>query len=345
MKFLLSLLLAIPSLANALGSENPLLSGQTVTPAAIACSPSVNTVVVDDPVLTIDCTSNSITAGSPSTVTFLGNAFSVGVATFVVSSGKIGVGDATPNASFSMTLGDGSFASDQGILLDAPTNKATVLSFFAANTREWDLYSPASSTDLRLYDSADRVTFQAGGDVGIGNTDPQSVLHIGKNGSNQNLLISSGSAPSTDAYLRILYMGGGFVSLNGSDSRNVFVTDDKKTAPILFSAEGFQFSSDQNTSVTTMTIVNKRVGIGLPNPAASLDVAGLIQEWVRTKAQIDAITPTAGGQTVICSDCTVPFDTCVSTGSTLSGFRAVINSAINTAVPGTLVPKGCGSGN
>ena len=71
--------------------------------------------------------------------------------------------------------------------------------------------------------------------------------------------------------------------------------------------------------------------------------AGMIPS-IRTAAQIDAITGVVG-LVYICSDCTVPYDICVGTGTALSGFRAVVNSAINTAVPGTLVNKGCGSGN
>ena len=71
---------------------------------------------------------------------------------------------------------------------------------------------------------------------------------------------------------------------------------------------------------------------------------GAIVPGIRTKAQIDALPGILGAQ-IICSDCTVPYDICVGTGTGTSGYRAVLNSAINTAVPGTLVPKGCGSGN
>ena len=63
---------------------------------------------------------------------------------------------------------------------------------------------------------------------------------------------------------------------------------------------------------------------------------------IKTKAQFDALTP-AIGDTYYCSDCTVPYDICTATAATLSGFRAVTFSAISTAVPGTLVPKGCGT--
>lgn len=86
------------------------------------------------------------------------------------------------------------------------------------------------------------------------------------------------------------------------------------------------------------------VGVGTTNPTAKLEVVGSFLPQIRTKAQIDAITA-AVGHTYYCSDCTVPYDICIGTGTALSGFRATINSAINTAVPGTLVPKGCGTNN
>lgn len=72
--------------------------------------------------------------------------------------------------------------------------------------------------------------------------------------------------------------------------------------------------------------------------------AGQFVPYVRTKAQIDAITAVVGG-VVICSDCTVPYDVCVGTGTGVSDFRATINSAISTSIPGTLVNKGCGTNN
>lgn len=76
----------------------------------------------------------------------------------------------------------------------------------------------------------------------------------------------------------------------------------------------------------------------------NLSVSGATKPGIRTKAQLDATTPVIG-DTYYCSDCAVPYDICQATGATLSGFRAAINSAINTAIPGTLVPKGCGTNN
>ena len=54
--------------------------------------------------------------------------------------------------------------------------------------------------------------------------------------------------------------------------------------------------------------------------------------FARTKAQFDAITPTAAGQVYFCSDCTEKL-LCVSTGTTISGFQRSDSESI-----------GCGTG-
>lgn len=56
---------------------------------------------------------------------------------------------------------------------------------------------------------------------------------------------------------------------------------------------------------------------------------------VKTKAQFDALTPTAVGQTYLCSDCTIIYQLCVSTSGThISDFKASHSATV-----------GCGSGN
>lgn len=72
--------------------------------------------------------------------------------------------------------------------------------------------------------------------------------------------------------------------------------------------------------------------------AARLDgkvsVNAALAPWSRTKAQFDALTPAAAGEIYICSDCTVTYAVCVSTGTGLSDFRQTIAADTTT---------GCGS--
>ena len=119
----------------------------------------------------------------------------------------------------------------------------------------------------------------------------------------------------------------------------------------------FYFGSDATPDDTFMEItgsglVSYVVRVSSPNGSTDLMtigtqgdvlIAGIVKPGIRTKAQIDTLPGILGGQ-VMCSDCTVPYDVCVGTGTGVSQWRAVLNSAINTAVPGTLVSKGCGTG-
>lgn len=116
-----------------------------------------------------------------------------------------------------------------------------------------------------------------------------------------------------------------------------------------FAVSGGSVGVSTGTPQTTLD-VNGNAQFGSGTAKSTFTAAGILNmgaeftPLIRTKAQVDAITA-AVGRVVICSDCTVPYDICVGTGTGLSGFRAVVNSAINTAIPGTLVNKGCGSGN
>lgn len=72
------------------------------------------------------------------------------------------------------------------------------------------------------------------------------------------------------------------------------------------------------------------IGIGLTNPGEKLDIVGGTGIYVRTKAQLDAITPSRGGVLYACSNCTVPFAICISTGTGLSDFRQTISANVTT---------------
>ena len=88
---------------------------------------------------------------------------------------------------------------------------------------------------------------------------------------------------------------------------------------------------------------NHRVGIGTSLPSSVLDVSGGgIGSWCRTKAQIDTLVPGRAGEEICCSDCTVPYTKCNSTGTLASQYR--VQSA-TTTTPGIGTPNGCGTGN
>lgn len=74
---------------------------------------------------------------------------------------------------------------------------------------------------------------------------------------------------------------------------------------------------------TRMTIeTGGDIGIGTTDPTALLEVAGVIETFSRTVAQVQSLTPTAVGQILYCSNCTTP-DMCVSTGTAVNQFRRI----------------------
>jgi hypothetical protein len=81
-------------------------------------------------------------------------------------------------------------ANDQGLLINntgAATFSSNIVSIngngltefkINNNTSEWELYMPSGSTDLRFYRGADKVTFLANGNVGIGTASPAKKLDV-----------------------------------------------------------------------------------------------------------------------------------------------------------------------
>ena len=87
--------------------------------------------------------------------------------------GKVGIGTATPGAKLDVyNTGASSYLRVSG---DVAQQQG--LEFFDSAQR-WVIYKPASTTDLRFYSGGDRVTLQAGGNVGIGTASPTHKLNV-----------------------------------------------------------------------------------------------------------------------------------------------------------------------
>lgn len=99
------------------------------------------------------------------------------VAVTIDQSGFVGIGTTGPAGKL--------HTKDTGVginvysIIDAEATGQAALAFYKSGSSKWIEYVPASSNDLRWFDSADRVTFQAGGNVGIGTTAPVALLHVG----------------------------------------------------------------------------------------------------------------------------------------------------------------------
>lgn len=113
------------------------------------------------------------------------------------------------------------------------------------------------------------------------------------------------------------------------------------TAGYLFTASGSSFT--MSGAAGFMTSGSSVTASGFFGNGSGVTNVMAMGVGTKTKAQFDATTPMLGDM-YLCSDCTVPYDICAATAASLGSFRATLNSAINTVVPGTLVPKGCGTG-
>lgn len=129
----------------------------------------------------------------------------VGYASFAASGGLIRLGGSTYPSNASYTLGtptsrwgnaytakadiSGGYTSPGQVKITGSSGNHAYLGITADNGNEagiqiqnagitrWNIYRPASTNDLRFYDTADRLTIQAGGKVGIGTSNPSYKLH------------------------------------------------------------------------------------------------------------------------------------------------------------------------
>jgi len=132
----------------------------------------------------------NVTAGTFGAGNFVfQNNLTVGTTQFFVNkdSGNVGIG--TTASDYNLQVGADDSSSQQEIGVNSAANIAAGYIWDVAGTAKWFLNRPASSNDLRLNEVGvgDKVTFQAGGNVGIGTTSPEGKLHIIKGTTNSGV--------------------------------------------------------------------------------------------------------------------------------------------------------------
>ena len=201
----------------------------------------------------------------------------------VLSGGNVGIGTTSPSNLLHVNNASGTLAGIRvdtvaatagnggALVLNAPSG-SNHLMFEVAGSQKWIQY--ISGNDLRLYDSADRVTFQAGGNVGIGTTSPTGNLEIAKTASGAlgaNLFLRNNAAVAAGNAVQI-----SMAANSGGDATTPTTKIVMTEAAGAYSKLGF-FTYAADGVVERLTIANGgNVGIGTTTPGSKLEVSGQI---------------------------------------------------------------------
>jgi hypothetical protein len=222
----------------------------------------------------------------------------IGNSSIFENNGFVGFGTTSPGANMHLKGGG-----QQMLRIDPDTTSQNLVEFYRAGVPKW-LWYMTGTDDFRFWDTTDRVTFRAGGNVGIGTVSPNAKLHIA--GAGQMLRIDPNS---TSQNIVEFYVAGVpkwlWYITSGGDFR-VWDTTDRVT----FQAGG-------------------NVGIGTTNPTTRLEVAGAVKSTTGGFVFPDASTQTTAGVTSLTAGTGIT----VGTGSTPS--VAVNTTAIQARVTGT----------
>ncbi len=109
-----------------------------------------------------------------STITVEGSAFSVGGSTLVVKNGRVGIGNTAPEYDFSVKNVAPTMSMESG------EGQANTM-YFRSTVNRWNIQR-TGAYDLQFYDyggtAGVRLVLKTGGNIGIGNNDPATKLHI-----------------------------------------------------------------------------------------------------------------------------------------------------------------------
>ena len=120
------------------------------------------------------------------------------------TTGNVGIGTTNPTSLLYLSSSGNTIAT-----IDASLEAG--LKFTKANSLKWELYSPSGSNDFRFYDgTADRMTIQNGGNVGIGTTTPTALLSFASSTS------ASGGINFGDATANLYRSGFGTLKTDGA---------------------------------------------------------------------------------------------------------------------------------
>ena len=189
----------------------------------------------------------------------------------IKADGKVGVNTTSPNGQFDISVTTG-------------TNALQITNSSAATNKKWIIFPTTNSvsTDLTFHDTADRVTFQAGGNVGIGTTGPGYKLDV--RGAIGDILAGKGQFVALDTTAQAAGVGGS-IDLGGNyrsaGDYSAFTRIAAEKANSTDNNYGYNLGfyvttnggANYGTKVMTMDSTGN-VGIGTTAPGAKLTVTG-----------------------------------------------------------------------
>ena len=183
----------------------------------------------------------------------------------VKGDGKVGIGTNAPTSELHLYTTSGN---NYLKIENQSTSQAALWWKTGTTDASWIAYIPSSSSDLRLYAGADKVTFKTDGKVGIGTTAPEAKLHI--KGS-EGLVLQSDSGGGDERWMFDAngyqgYLGIGFSATSTPGTPKLVVKEDGKvgigtTSPTSKLCVGGV--STQTTNLPTVAVVDMTAGAKL----------------------------------------------------------------------------------
>ncbi len=258
------------------------------------------------------------------------------------------------------------------ITLKATDTTNTYINFSISNTPKW-LFYPAGTgnSDLRIWDTADRFTFQSGGKFGIGDTSPAALLTVGSgdlfqvDGSGNATLQNQGDLRLGDAdgsnyvaFQSAATVGSNVTwTLPSADSSGCFQSNGSGTVTIgsCGGGGGAAFSAITSGTNTTAAMV---VGTGATldyTASGTINASSLIGATWASPAAIGSTSPAAGTFTTgtINSTLTLAANASISmtsgTGTFIQNYSGTTGTAstfnvTDSASSGTTTVKGVSVG-